>query len=292
MKRNAIIRIILFSIALAVLLGILGIGIAASLFVIDTSSFAEKGDPDGYSSISMTPVPLMESEDTVSTTLSADDIHDIDIEWAAGNIIIFPQLDSDQITITEPRQTQDKYQMNCIQKGSTLKIEFWQDTVGFHSTDISKELTILVPADWICHSLEIETGAAGIYVTDLTIREVEIDAASGVCHFENCTVTQFDIDTASGDVYFTGSLDRMDFDAASASCQLTLNNVPQQIDLDSMTLPEDAGFSLEMDALSGDFSSNFETKLQNGRYICGDGSCRITISALSGDVSIQKTTAK
>jgi len=47
-----------------------------------------------------------------------------------------------------------------------------------------------------------------------------------------------------------------------------------------------------MGALSWDFASNFETKLQNGRYICGDGSCRITISALSGDVSIQKTTVE
>jgi len=247
MKRNAIIRIVLFSIALAVLLGILGIGIAIRMYMID---FNTEGDAEDYSSISKIPTPVVTVDESVSTLLNADSIREIEIEWAAGNITLLPQDGTSDITVSEPRQTQEKYQMRCFQQGSTLKIEFWQDTIGFHSTDISKELTILVPADWICHSLEIETGAAGIYVTDLTIREVEIDAASGVCHFENCTVTQFDIDTASGDVYFTGSLDRMDFDAASASCQLTLNNVPQQIDLDSMsgdlelTLPEDAGFSL------------------------------------------------
>lgn len=294
MKRNAIVRIVLCSIALVILLGMLGIGIGIRMYMID---FAVEGSSDGYSVVTKTPTPVVESDDTVSTRLDADGIREIEIDWAAGCITILPQEGATQITVIEPKQTQEKYQMHCRQAGSKLSIEFWQEDIFIHSTDISKDLTITVPADWACDSLEIDTAAASIQTSGLTIRNVEIDSASGICNFENCAVEKFDIDTASGNVTFQGTLDRLDFDAASANCHLILNNVPYQIDMDSMSgdltlnLPEEAGFTMEMDALSGDFTSDFATTMQNGRHVCGNGSCRITLSALSGDIDIRKHTA-
>ena len=61
-------------------------------------------------------------------------------------------------------------------------------------------------------------------------------------------------------------------------------------DLD-LTLPENSGFTLSLDALSGNFRSTFPTTAQGNTYVCGDGSCRITVSALSGDVTINKAEA-
>ena len=55
-----------------------------------------------------------------------------------------------------------------------------------------------------------------------------------------------------------------------------------------ITLPEDAGFTLSIDAMSDDFESDFETTMRNGNYVCGDGRCRINVNALSGDVVIHK----
>ena len=131
-------------------------------------------------------------------------------------------------------------------------------------------------------------------VNDLTIREVDFDGASGTCEFENCIVDEIDIDTASGDVRFIGELNILDCDAASASVFAVLNNTPSRLDMDSMsgdldiTLPTDAGFALSMDALNGDFTSDFETILKNGNYVCGDGHCRINVDCMSGDVIIRK----
>ena len=58
-------------------------------------------------------------------------------------------------------------------------------------------------------------------------------------------------------------------------------------DLD-LTLPADSGFTLEKSTMSGDFSSDFPTVSQNGKYLCGDGACRIDFNAASGDISIRK----
>ena len=148
-----------------------------------------------------------------------------------------------------------------------------------------------------CDSLELDTASTDLTVRDMIIREMEIDSASGTAKFENCTVSSLDVDTASGDVTFSGSLNELDFEAASASFTGVLENVPDKVKMDSMsgdlalTLPEDAGFTVSLDAMSSDFSSDFPTVKKNKSYVCGDGHCKIDVDAMSGDVSILKQSA-
>lgn len=297
MKRNAIVRIVLFSIALLVLMSILGVGLAAKYYMFDGLPFVMEGSLDDDSSVSKTPAPLAADEDTVSTTFDAADIQELDIEWVAGYITIVPQPEATQITVTEPKQTQDKYQMLCFQKGRKLEIQFWQQDLAVHTTDISKDLIITVPEDWVCQELSIESASANVSVTDLTIGNVEFDGASGVCIFADCTVDKMDMDTASGDIHFAGSLDVLECDAMSANCNLVFSNCPSRIEMSSMsgdldlTLPQDCGFTAKVDAVSSDFSSDFETTNANGRHIYGDGSCRINVDGMSGGVTIRKGTA-
>ena len=182
--------------------------------------------------------------------------------------------------------------------GQTLKINYSdRGTVQFPfdtDLDISKNLIITVPIDWECDSLEIDTAAAEVVINDLTIREFDFDGASGICRMSNCNVGELDIDTASGDIYFTGALQTLDCDAASADCSIEVTNVPRSIKIDGMSgdleliLPPDAGFTCTMDTISGDFESDFEFKSHNDVYICGDGDCKVEVSGMSGAVSILK----
>lgn len=228
-------------------------------------------------------------------TFPASSIRELDIEWVAGDITIYPGT-TDQITVREDGVTDDKYVMYLKQEGDTLDIRFSRSEhtlIGLNKLP-EKDLTITVPADWICESLEIEAASAKVEICDLTLRDVDFDGASGACSFENCTVGQLDIDTASGDVRFVGSLDILDCDAASANVYAVLSNIPSRLDMDMMsgdlelTLPADAGFTLSMDALSEKLDTDFELTHRNGNVVAGDGSCRILIDALSGDVTIRK----
>ena len=158
----------------------------------------------------------------------------------------------------------------------------------------SKNLVIQVPREWQCDSLEIDAASASLEINDLTIREMEFDGASGTCIFHNCTVETLELDTASGDVRFTGTLTQLDCDSASANILLELNNVPKSIDLDTasgdlcVVLPEDAGFTVNMETMSGNFKSDFTTTNRNGSYVAGNGRCRIDVDAMSGDVTVSK----
>lgn len=227
-------------------------------------------------------------------------IREIKIEWISGSVTVEPG-DGQEITFGESGTATGKYEMVWKLSGDTLTIQYSKDSntpgFGLHIGDGSKDLSVTIPRNWVCNSLELETASADLTVRDVIIREMEIDSASGTAKFENCTVSSLDVDTASGDVTFTGSLNELDFEAASASFTGVLENVPDQVKMDSMsgdltlTLPEDAGFTVSLDAMSSDFSSDFPTVKKNKSYVCGDGHCEIDVNAMSGDVAILKQPA-
>lgn len=290
MKRNAIIRIVIWSIVIVLLAGIMGTTISAKVYRTHhrVESIAEEANVTA-------PASSMENiHDTAS-----ENIREIEIEWVAGSITI-EEADVDHVTVKETMASDPKYTMVCKSSKDKLSIKFCEEKLvkrGFGISlgeDISKNLIIRVPRGFQLDSLEVEAAFANMIVKNLTIREVEFDGASGTCDFENCTVDKLDLDTASGDVSFSGNLKQLDIDAASASVCAALKNVPSRIDMDSMsgdlelTLPEDAGFTLSLDAMSSDFITDFEYRQQNSSYVSGDGSCRISMDAMSGDVYIHK----
>ena len=292
MKTNAIIRIVLFTLAILVLLGLLLAGLAFELFMYDTNSFVSS--TTSYNQI----LPTASDGMTTQGAADASVIRNLDIEWVSGSIIIQPDENASDITISETYVDSTKYQMVYKQSGNTLKIQYCEDSISFPSfginIDFSKDLVITVPADWVCESLDIDAASANVVVNDLTIREVDFDGASGTCDFVNCDVGELNLDGASGDIRFSGTLDVLDFDGASASCYLEVTNVPDRISMDGMsgdmdlTLPENCGFTVSIDAMSSDFNSDFPTNISNGDYVYGDGHCRISFNGMSGDLTIRK----
>lgn len=230
--------------------------------------------------------------------LDAASIRNMEIEWAVGSIRIQP-MEITEIRISEEGVNQDAEPMVWKVRDSKLSIQYSKNTdhdfgMGLLLGSESKDLTIQVPLDWQCNSLEIDAASASLEVNDLTIQEMEFDGASGTCVFNNCIVENLELDTASGDVLFQGSLNKMDCDAASANIVLDLKNVPKSLDLDTasgdldVVLPADAGFTVKMDTMSGDFESDFATTMRNGSYVAGNGRCTISVDAMSGSVNIRK----
>lgn len=284
MKRNAIVRIVIFSITILVLLAILAAGLAANRLSWNFFGYSSK-DTSSYTSTAQ--------GETV--TVDAAQVRSIEIDWVSGSITLQPG-DVDAVTFSESETGDSRYAMVWKQSGSSLKIQFCRDTLsGLSTIQIpKKDLIITVPRDWQGTELDVDCASANLTVRDLTLREVDIDSASGECRFETCNVDSLDVDTASGDVTFSGTLKELDCDAASASVRAVLSNTPSRVDVDTasgdldLTLPADCGFTVSIDAMSSDFSSDFETTTRNGSHVHGDGGCRISVSAMSGDVTIRK----
>lgn len=293
-KSSSVLKVLIISIAILLGLTILVGGIIASIFIAKGGEFVEEITEALNIEIDLGSDSL---DGTVASTgsVSAEEVSQIEIEWAAGSITLIPG-DTDTIQFAEGSGLSVENQMVWKQSGSKLQIQFCKPKVyvGISIGDLSKDLVITVPRDWHCDNLEIDAASAEVKVQDLGISNVDFDGASGRCTLENCRVDEIDLDTASGDILLTGTVNYIDCDAASANCTLMLDNTPRSIEVDSasgnldITLPEDCGFTVSMEGLSGHFSSDFPTTSKNGNHIYGDGSCRIDVSALSGNVIIRK----
>lgn len=283
MKRNAIIRIIAWTVSLVILVALLVAGI--NWFHPFGFSMKETEIPS---------VPLEGNGKLGESSVFPGEIQEIEIDWVSGNIRLVPANVSN-IEVSESAVDDSRYAMICKQEGETLKIEYCKNTTLTDLKDLkfSKDLTILVPMDWRGRAVEVDAASAKLFVQDLAIQEVEVDTASGSSQFDNCTVNTLDIDTASGDVRFSGQLNQLDCDSASAGIYAELDNVPYEIDMDTasgsveLVLPKDAGFAVHMDTMSGKFDSDFPYSAKNGVYLSGDGACRIDMSSMSGKVSIR-----
>lgn len=278
MKRNATIRIIVYSLVIVILLGILLTGLGVGMFTTRVRSQIEVYTHGGGE-------------------IPAREIRQIEIEWASGKIQI-QAAPADTITFQEIGDG-DNDPMVYRQSGDKLSIQY--QTPGVHfgfSSSGSKELIITVPQDWYCHDLTVEAASADVFINSLTAGEVELNMASGESHITDCEFVDLDVECASGEVYFSGALTNMDCNSASGKVTAVFENIPASIDFDGasadleLTLPEDAGFTVEMDALSGSFQTDFETAQRNGQHICGDGACRIDVDGMSGSVTIRKNENK
>lgn len=292
MKSNAIIRIVIWSIVLVFLVSVLVAFVAEERYLNDYSVATVP-----MNIAEATPVKSLPNEEKL--VMDSRSIDGIEIEWAAGDITILPK-DVEEITISESDVKDEKYAMRWHVDDRKLEISFCEERMmsglGISlGADISKDLYIFVPRDWDCRSLEIDAAAATVEISDMTIGELDLDGASGIVRLNNCDVRDLDIDTASGDVFFSGSLDALDFDAASANFTGKFRNTPSRIDMDSMdgnldiTLPEDCGFALSMEGMSKSFHSGFYgTENRNGIHTYGDGRCRIKVDGMSCEVTIRK----
>lgn len=279
MRSKIITRIIIHSIIAVLLLGILTVGLTFHRYRFTRKSSSS----EVHTSIS--------NGDSATVYADSDSISGMEIVWATGNIRV-EAGDVDRIEVTESRKESGK-PMNVEIRGDTLVIEYHEEG-KFSGITISdhKDLSIFVPRDWNANKLVIEGASAKIDLTGLTIQNTDINTASGDCTIKDCSIDRLDVESASGKVIYDGCLREFDMDCASAKAELTLHNIPDSISMDSasgdldLTLPEDCGFTAELDSLSGSIKSDFDLYTNDEGFYYGDKHCRIDMSGMSAGMFI------
>lgn len=305
MKSNAITRIVLFSIAIVILIGILVAGILIKFHLIPVSTKNENVNNNIVNDIADNLVehisdnftsqePITDGTTSSTGSVAASEIREIEIQWISGNVTIQPG-DTDTITFTETDGLSDENQMVWKQSRDKLIIQFSKVKFSFGLTvDYSKNLVVTVPRDWVCNDLQIDSVSANVSVSDLNVKEMELESVSGEIFITNCTVTDLSAETASGNLEFQGALTELSFDSISAGCTAVFTNTPKQIELETVSgnltlaLPETTGFTASIDSLSGGITTDFATTVSKNRHTYGDGSCKIEVETVSGDITIRK----
>lgn len=233
---------------------------------------------------------------TSEGSVAASEVRSIQINWVGGSITVQTE-DTDTITFTEGFYGENTKPMIWQQSGDKLILQFSEPTWSFgflNSSSFSKDLVVTVPSNWDCNTLIIDSVSAEVKVSNLTFDSIELNNVSGKCNFENCKADKLTLDTVSGTIKYSGELIDLECGSVSADCELYVTNKPSNIDMDGVScdltlyLPEDCGFTLDLDTTSGDFDSDFATTSKGGKFIYGNGECHINADSVSGDIYIRK----
>lgn len=276
---SAIVRIVIFCIVLSIL-GVATVGLNYA-FHLEEGSFSDSAYTMGEGSV------------------NAQQVKNIHVEWVSGSITVEPG-DTDRITFTEAAYSEKAKPMVWEQKGDTLYIRFCEPTfniginIGTTVNVASKDLVITVPQDWVSQELNIDSVSANVFVSELVCDDIELTNVSGECEFINCNTKDLSLETVSGGIEYRGGLNNLDCNSVSADCVIYAMSHPTSIDMEGVScdltlyLPETCGFTVDTDSASGDFESDFATTNERGKYIYGDGQCRINAESVSGDIIIRK----
>ena len=228
----------------------------------------------------------------------AEDITALDIDWVAGDVKIMV-TDGEEIVVTEhaDRGIPAEYALQ-LEADDTLRIRYSNDVWGIDMPE--KDLTVLLPRT-VAENLtavDLSGVSADFAVGKLTVRDAfSFDTTSGKLEMQSMNAPQAkaDVSSVSGKVELDGSFREVKAGSTSGEIDLMLRNAPAAVEVSTVSgevdveLPAGTGFTLDYSTVSGELECDFPlTKSVDGKFVCGDGACRIEVGTTSGSLSVER----
>lgn len=286
MKASAVVRIVIWSFVALILTGILVAGVVFKGVWGGSGDFSVGFTGNVYS-----------GDYNIGSGSVTEPINAVEVDWVSGKIEI-SVYDGETTEISENEISDEDYKLRYRVENGRLTVH--SEKSGFSFGIISrpkKELTIRIPRTYgeNLKEIKISSTSADINLNALTVLEsTETDTVSGKVTVENLNTASLECDTVSGDIKVSGAIERFDLNSTSGSAQITTTVPLKKLETDTVsgnvtvTLPENSGFTLEFDTVSGDFNCELPLANRNGKHICNDGSAEFEADSTSGDFTIKK----
>lgn len=205
--------------------------------------------------------------------VAASGIHDIEIEWLAG-LVDIQTGDSETISFREDASQELTAATQLVYgvKDGKLRISFWRKWQPAQGS-CAKRLTLYIPSG-LLDGLEISSVSSSVVFMEAAARSIEVE-------------------TTSGDVSGSAAFQELDIETTSGNVDLLLNQSAREMDIETVsgdiTLLLDGDFTLEFDTASGALDADgFAPSRRDGKYISGNGTCKIEVTSISGDLLLSQ----
>ena len=304
MKKSAIARIVIWSVVALVLTGIL---ISVLIFRENPNAPIIFGKEQGYNYSN-------EKEYTVGANeMPAESFTSISVDWISGNVYVLA-YDGDTVKIEEASNDviEEKYELRWRVKESMLYIKPCQSTNSWNlSNEIpTKDLFLYIPDNLAItmNKISVDTASACISITGITANQIDTTTASGDTWLEKCDAIEMNIEnvsgyvnltetnsekidaeTVSGNVEIMGTVEELSADSVSGTVLLSTGEAPQSAEISTVsgeikfTLPENDGFYIDFDSVSGKVTSEFPLIINNGKQTYGNGARNYDFETVSGN---------
>ena len=287
MKRNAIARIIIWSLVAVLLTSLLVVGISSS-----PSSFFSGDWSLGAMGVTYKNSALY----NVGGGTVTDEFQSIEVNWTNGKINI-EAYDGEDTVISETEVEEKENKLRWRVEDGVLKIQQMAAGMRFGLKKTPKKtLTVKIPSSAAeklksvnTDSVSAEVNIIGVAASD----KIEIDTVSGGADLKKIRTEKLDIDTVSGSIKAAGEFTELESDSVSGDVTVSSATPLKKLDCDStsgnirLTIPKNSGFTLKADTVSGDISCGLPTVSESkNRRVCGDGSADFETDTVSGDLII------
>lgn len=287
MKRNAIARIVIWSLVAVLLTSLLVVGISSS-----PSSFFTGDWSLGAMGVTYKNSALY----NVGGGTVTDEFQSIKVNWTNGKINI-EAYDGEDTVISETEVAEKENKLRWRVEDDVLKIQQMAAGMRFGLKQTPKKtLTVKIPSN-VAEGLKAVTSdsvSAEVTITGISASDkIEIDTVSGGANLKNIKTEKLDIDTVSGSIKAAGEFTELESDSVSGDVTVSSATPLKKLDCDStsgnirLTIPKNSGFTLKADTVSGDISCGLPTVSESkNRRVCGDGSADFETDTVSGDLII------
>ena len=288
MKRNAIARIVIWSLVAVLLISLLIVGINCS-----PSSFFTGDWSFGIIGVTYKNSALY----NVGGGTVTDEFHSIKVNWTNGKINI-ESYDGEDTVISETEVAEKENKLRWRVEDGVLKIQQMAAGMRFGLKKTPKKtLTVKIPSSAAEKLKSVNTDSVSAEVNIIGVAasgKIEIDTVSGSADMKNIKTARLDIDTVSGEVNAEGEISELESDSVSGDITVSSAVPLEKLDCDStsgnirLTIPKNSSFTLKADTVSGDISCGLPAVSESkNRRVCGDGSADFETDTVSGDLIIK-----
>lgn len=287
MKRNAIARIIIWSLVAVLLTSLLVVGISSSPSSFFSGDWSLGGIGVTYKNSALY---------NVGGGTVTDEFQSIKVNWTNGKINI-EAYDGEDTVISETEVAEKENKLRWRVEDGVLKIQQMAAGMRFGlKLTPKKTLTVKIPSN-VAEGLKAVTSdsvSAEVTITGISASDkIGIDTVSGGANLKNIKTEKLDIDTVSGSIKAAGEFTELESDSVSGDVTVSSATPLKKLDCDStsgnirLTIPKNSGFTLKADTVSGDISCGLPTVSESkNRRVCGDGSADFETDTVSGDLII------
>lgn len=286
MKASAIVRIILWLLVAAMLTGLL----ASVILIRSGMDFL-----GGF--ISPATKYANEKAYTVGGGLVSERIDALEINWVDGSITV-ESYDGDKVEIAEDDISNRDDMLRYRVADGKLIIQYRKSGGSLlKNWRLKKDITVRIPSDMVPDFMELEISSvsARIDVSDISAyNSVTINNVSGKVNLNHVGANWLEVNTVSGDVKADGRFYHINTDSVSGNVSVVTSEAPKDIECDSVSgdvtvsMPDNSGFEVNFDAVSGDLNSDFDLVKRGSRYIYGDGRAEYEFDSVSGDFTLER----
>ncbi len=232
--------------------------------------------------------------------VNAKDINNIDVNWISGKIKVV-DYDGDTIEFYEEGSSNldEDEKMRYLVEDGNLKIKFKKSRKFMAFSlfkSLNKTLILKVPSSIKdeLNNFVVDTVSSPVEIENLKSNNVSIEVVSGKVDLKNVKSEVLNVETVSGSTNISGDIDFIDVEAVSGKVTMNLENCPEEIKTETVSgsiniyIPENDGFTVEYDSVSGKFKCDFEVKMSKKEAIYKNGKSDFELETVSGGININK----